>query len=638
MSNPPPPATPDTDGEIQINLRQLASYLDPIFRQWELLLVIILVVTVITGFSILNNPTIYRASVVIATTRLFSDVSFGSAIRTISENELPLQGSGTQNTAAVNRTQRLQTFVALVNDASIAQSVYDQVAADFDPDDNMTAARLAGVAEGSLVDDSDGIRIDVRYKDPDLAAKIANLWGEAYVRHINSIYSSGGATASLETVSSETVRAKREYDSAQQAFVDFVTNNQIDELNRQITEKQAIVTALGSARQTAVDTIITARIGRDKEVIAKIYDTQLKNQLVALDNDIGLRREIFGQYVTSLLNLRRAAVEGQVNDKVAEWNRAWSELSRARAQLETAQTMQAEVQQGGAAAAASNSLALVLFKAQVYVPSGTGSIALQQLPDGIAEPIQDGAMLRELAALIETLDQRRADLEARIEILADELQRGEGLDYLDVPLNDTTGELAKLIEDRYPELFELGPLSELSLESLSATNELEADALKRSEDLLALKGLEDILAFSTLDTPLEAQIQTLQQEIRDLQALVSQQGDQRRELERARDLAWNAYTTLATKQTELSIASQTTGAEVALGGRALPPEEPEVSATVNLLRVVAITFLIGIAFIYLVEFWAWYREQPAPTLLRVVTPRLAQWQARRQAAGSGKSS
>ncbi len=635
MSNPPPPATPDTDGEIQINLRQLASYLDPIFRQWELLLTIVLVVAIATVLSTLNNPTIYRASVVIATTRLLSDVSFGSAIRTVSESGLPLEGAGAQS---ANRAQRLQTFVALVNDASIAQSVYDQVAAEFDPDAGITAARLAGAVEGSLVEDSDGIRIDVRYDDPDLAARIANLWGEAYVRHINTIYSSGGVTASLETVSSETVRAKREYDAAQQAFVDFVTNNQIDELNRQIAEKQAIVTALGSARQTAVDTIITTRIGRDKEVIAKIYDTQLKNQLVALDNDLGLRREIFGQYVTSLLSMRKAAVEGQVNDRVAEWNRAWSELSRTRAQLETAQTMQAEVQQGGAAAAASNSLALVLFKAQVYVPGGTGSIALQQLPDGIAEPIQADAMLRELAALIETLDQRKNDLETRIEILADELQRGEGLDYLNVPLNDTSGELAKLIEDRYPELFELGQLSELSLETLGVTDELEADARKRSEDLLALKGLEDVLSFSALDTPLGSQIQTLQQEIRDLQALVSQQGDQRKELERARDLAWNAYTTLATKQTELSIASQTTGAEVALGGRALPPPLPEVSATVNLLRTVAITLLLGIAFVYLVEFWAWYREKPAPTFLRVVTPRFEQWQARRQATGTGKSS
>ncbi len=636
MSNPPPPAPPDTDGEIQINLRQLASYLDPIFRQWELLLSITLVVMVITALSTLTNPTIYRASVVIATTKLLSDVSLGSAIRTISESELPLQGSGTQNAATVNRAQRLQTFVALVNDASIAQSVYDQIATDFDPDDEMTAAKLVDVVQGSLVDDSDGIRIDVRYKDPDLAAKIANLWGEAYVRHINTIYSSGGATISLETVNNETVRAKGEYDTAQQALVDFITNNQIDELNRQITEKQAIVTALSSARQVAIDTVVNGRIGRDKEALAKIYDTQLKNQLAALENDLGLRREIFGQYVTALLNMRKAAVEGQVKDKISEWDRALSELRRIESLLERAQTMQSEVQEGGAAAAASNTLALTLLKANLYVPDGTGSIALQQLPDGVATPVTADAMLRDLAALIDTLEQRQRELESRIEIFADELQRGDGLD-LSVPLDDQSGELAKLIESRYPELFESGPLSTLSLQSDGSTNALDAEALQRSGDLLALKGLDDILNVSTIDTPLGSQIQALQQEIRDLQALVSQQSDQRRELERARDLAWNAYTTLATKQTELSIASQTTGAEVALGGRALPPQLPEVSAAVNLVRVIAITLLLGIAFIYLVEFWAWYRERPAPTFLRILTPRLEQWQARRQAVRTGKS-
>lgn len=636
MSNPPPPAPPDTDGEIQINLRQLASYLDPIFRQWELLLSITLVVMVITALSTLTNPTIYRASVVIATTKLLSDVSLGSAIRTISESELPLQGSGTQNAATVNRAQRLQTFVALVNDASIAQSVYDQIATDFDPDDEMTAAKLVDVVQGSLVDDSDGIRIDVRYKDSDLAAKIANLWGEAYVRHVNTIYSSGGATISLETVNNETVRSKGEYDAAQQALVDFITNNQIDELNRQITEKQAIVTALSSARQVAIDTVVNGRIGRDKEALAKIYDTQLKNQLAALENDLGLRREIFGQYVTALLNMRKAAVEGQVKDKISEWDRALSELRRIESLLERAQTMQSEVQEGGAAAAASNTLALTLLKANLYVPDGTGSIALQQLPDGVATPVTADAMLRDLAALIDTLEQRQRELESRIEIFADELQRGDGLD-LSVPLNDQSGELAKLIESRYPELFESGPLSTLSLQSDGSTNALDAEALQRSGDLLALKGLDDVLNVSTIDTPLGSQIQALQQEIRDLQALVSQQSDQRRELERARDLAWNAYTTLATKQTELSIASQTTGAEVALGGRALPPQLPEVSAAVNLLRVIAITLLLGIAFIYLVEFWAWYRERPAPTFLRILTPRLEQWQARRQAVRTGKS-
>jgi len=529
MSNPPPPATPDTDGEIQINLRQLASYLDPIFRQWELLLTIVLVVAIATVLSTLNNPTIYRASVVIATTRLLSDVSFGSAIRTVSESGLPLEGAGAHS---ANRAQRLQTFVALVNDASIAQSVYDQVAAEFDPDAGITAARLAGAVEGSLVEDSDGIRIDVRYDDPDLAARIANLWGEAYVRHINTIYSSGGVTASLETVSSETVRAKREYDAAQQAFVDFVTNNQIDELNRQIAEKQAIVTSLGS--------------------------------------------------------LRTAAVDVQAKDRIAEWERAWSELRRVESLLERAQTMQSEVRQGGAAAAANNTLALTLFKTNLYLPDGTGSITLQQLPDGIITPVTADAMLRELSALIDTLEQRQGELEARVTLF---------------------------------------------FESESPTG-----SLQRSNDLLALKGPGDTLNVSALDTPLGSQIQTLQQEIRDLQALVSQQGDQRKELERARDLAWNAYTTLATKQTELSIASQTTGAEVALGGRALPPPLPEVSAAVNLLRTVAITLLLGIAFVYLVEFWAWYREKPAPTFLRVVTPRFEQWQARRQATGTGKSS
>ncbi|PJH76301.1 MAG: hypothetical protein CO064_02000, partial [Anaerolineae bacterium CG_4_9_14_0_8_um_filter_58_9] len=67
----------------------------------------------------------------------------------------------------------------------------------------------------------------------------------------------------------------------------------------------------------------------------------------------------------------------------------------------------------------------------------------------------------------------------------------------------------------------MGDLSALSLTVVEKGNPLATEALQRSQALLELKGLEDLVNFSVAGTPIEKTIEENEQKIRDLNALIS---------------------------------------------------------------------------------------------------------------------
>ena len=619
----------------------LGKYVIVLFRQWQLIALAAVMCALAAGLVTLTTPKSYTATVVIATTKTLSDVSFGSAIRTLNEDQL-MTGAQNAGTAAilVDRKARLQSFVQLAKNAAVAQVVIEEIGSQL-PEEDRKVSALLGMVKGTLVSNADTIAIEVTHRDPELAAAIANAWGEAYVRQINSVYGGSGPSESLMLIGPETVKSKTAYDDAQATLLAFITKNKMDELSLEIGQKQTVIKSLSDARNTAVNTIITQAVGKDQEVITAMYSAQAKNQLLALQSDLNIRQDLFGAYVKTLLDLRQAALSEQVKDITTEWSRAWSDRQRERQLLDTAKSMREEVRLGGAPAAARNVLALTLFKGQVYVPAGTGSVALQQFPDSWANSVatvKPEAMIAELDALTSSLELRITELDAKIAALSDKLRKGQGLDYLNVPLNDQSSELAQLIQARYPELFQSGALADLSLKVIAQGNPLEAEAIKRSQALLELQGLEKVLDFNVIDTPMTKKIQALQQEVRDLQTEVTRLTDQQQELTRARDLAYSTYKTLATKQAELAVAAQTTGIEVAL---AAPASVPERTANTSRLTIVIIAgtvgLLLGVLFAYGLEFWWGYNGQPSQTVTVLGTLRRIVPQKKRQSGKDGDS-
>ena len=97
---------------------------------------------------------------------------------------------------------------------------------------------------------------------------------------------------------------------------------------------------------------------------------------------------------------------------------------------------------------------------------------------------------------------------------------------------------------------------------------------EKFQELLQLKDLEAVLAFAAAAEPLVEALSKLEDEIDQLQAQLEQERASRQELTRARDLAWETYSTLARKVEEVGVASAVTGTEVRVAIPAVEPRAP----------------------------------------------------------------
>ena len=592
------------------------KYIDTLFRQWRLIAIATFLCAFTAGLVSVLLPKSYEARVLIASTKTYSAVSFGSAIETMSEDQLALQ-SRSINSAVMDREARLESYVQMIANAAVAQVVLDELGDQLDEEDRDVTSLLKMV-EGELAAKSDTIVIKVTNKDPVLAAAIANAWGRAYVKQINKVYASSGTNEYYQLIQTESARTKTIYAQAQSELEEFITKNQRDEINRQIGELQIVINSLSAARGTTVQAIIDDLTGSELELISEYFKSSRQNQLLALQSDRQGRQELIAAYINTLNQARQLVFNESAQKTISDLTRYYSQLTQVENQLDNANDMLLQVQEGGEAAVASNLLALTLLKANIYA----GGIAqLENIPGELAAnqaAVTSAGMAADLEALIASLEARQTTLEREIKTLSDALVNGDGFVYLDAPL-DSTGELATTIQNRYSELWETGQLAGLSLQVIEEGNPLEDEAMSRAQALLGLEGLEDILGYSIAETPLELKIQDLEQQVRDLQRTLSEEEDFQQELQRARDLAYQTYTTLATKEAELAVAVQTPGVEVALASPAAVPDIDTISGGKNTAIAAVVGLMLGIGAAFFIEFWWRYKGfEPQPILVTAV--------------------
>jgi uncharacterized protein involved in exopolysaccharide biosynthesis len=159
-----------------------------------------------------------------------------------------------------------------------------------------------------------------------------------------------------------------------------------------------------------------------------------------------------------------------------------------------------------------------------------------------------------------------------------------------------------------------GSTSDLNTTSSNPITTDQAQATLQS--LSQLKGMESVANLDAAGTPMEQKIQQLEDQVSQLQAHLAQEQAREQELTRARDLAWDTYKTLATKQAELKVSSQTQGTEVALAAAAAAPQADAVSGTKNVALAALVGLMLGIGAAYFIEFWWSYKGlQPQPITL-----------------------
>ncbi len=220
--------------------------------------------------------------------------------------------------------------------------------------------------------------------------------------------------------------------------------------------------------------------------------------------------------------------------------------------LEDAKSLRLQIQQSGDSAAATNELALMLLKAEAFASSGTlpGNLQLQFDLSGSPNPGAN-AQVADLEALIEVVEKRLAELDTAI--------------------------------------------AEQSLVLLSG------ESFDSSESASASEGQPETAAHVAAARSFDAANAALQEELSQLQVQLAQEQATKKELTRARDLAWDTYTTLQTKSAELGIATEMKDVEVRFASPAVEPIEPIGSnklQNVVLAAVVGLMMSVGIAFVF----------------------------------------
>lgn len=643
----------------------LRPYVDTLLRRRRLIAAVTLLVMVFGLLTVLVSPPVYQAKATVAIIKAKTDVAFGSSLNTVSDEDLAAAGAA----QVLDVNARRSAFAGLVKNAAIASNVIVELG-DQLPLNQRNPSILLNQVGATIVNKGDLIDITVSDSDPERAAAIANAWAVEYETLVNTLYS-GAPTTLSDEVGTELARAREEYHAAQAAVEAFILENQLDELTRLIDEKKLMLDQLQQGRSTAVSTIIDEQVRAQQQIISAYYnaqsasklllfnkqqeakrtmfsayiDAEIQNRLAAFTRDRNIRMEAFNTYVDAELNGKMAVIDEQINEKTSTLSRYYAEKTTTAKLLDNARTMRDQIDQGGNAAAASNTLALLLLKSQAFTPGEELSSNLQ-LQVGDTVPASAEEQIRDVDAIIGVLEQRETDLDERITSLSEELLAGTGYNFLDeisvTPLSrsttpgttrNTAESLSANLAERYRELFEVGPMAlegqepatdtqlfeEIKTlypdlftvdqymaltEALPQDTQLSQAADERARELLNLQGLEGLPTFAAASGTLVQATDQIQDEIRRLSVEQERASVKQGELTQTRDLAVEVYNTLRRKQTEIGVATAIVGSEVRVAGPAVPPlgrsspRQPTlmISALVGVILGVLVAFVFQLLY------------------------------------------
>ena len=605
----------------------LRGYVRILMQHWKLVVGAALVAASAALVVSLLVPPKYVARAGVVIVKYKSVLSLDSRFVTLSEEELAAAG----RQEIWNLQARRRAFADLVGNGAIAEQVIAELGELLDPKQRQPATLLE-IVKGTVDSSSDLIRITVSDRKPDRAEAIANAWARIYEQQVNSAFS--GAAGIYPSLQVEWKKAKDEYETAEKALTAFVAENRMDELDRLIGEQQTMIDTLQEAKQANISLAVDKEQEAKRQLLEAYIDAEVSSRLAAFEKDRQARSDIFSQFVDAQVDAQKAVIDEQVQAKTQKLADCYTTKARMEQLLKDAQALHAQARAGGAASSATNSLAILLLKAQVFASSAElpGTLQLQL---GTASDLDGGPeeQVADLEALSATLQQRIADLEAEISALSQELLDGTGYDFLDdvsasnlalASLLTTTagstmtvsasGPLGQAILQKYTELFQVGQTAQDAQEFATGTT-LFAEIRKLYPELFSVDelsglgglpttaGAED-QSTSTAQQPLERAIAGVESQLRQLQAQLEQETARKQELENARDLAFEAYSTLSSKSAEVGIEAAVTGSEVRFVAPAVAPARP--SSPNKLLNTAlggALGFIVGVLGVFLAEYF-----------------------------------
>jgi capsular polysaccharide biosynthesis protein len=425
---------------------------------------------------------------------------------------------------------------SLVKNSEVASLVLADVGEILKPT-QQNVLSLLGKIDTELV--GDVINISAQDEDPAVAAQLANSWARNYTQYVNRLLNTDGGPLLVE-VQNQSTDVTQAYRLAQANWENFIDNNQISVLQRELNIKRDRLQAL---RQVEIEIL-------ERELAVQ------KSQAQALRNDDATEQNegIF------LFNQQNQALRNQVEQ-------AYNELNQSERWLRDAEALRAQVLADGetssTSATAGNALALISLRNRVLANTAQLPAQVQvSLAELGAEPVSTA----DVDSLITIIEERQAALQAEIDSLSQQI-------LSDIP----------------------------DIEIQARSEALQAEIATLDTAFLLQTGADRWYPRSEEVATL---FNSLEEEIRALEVQLEVEQARQRELEEERDLMWDNYVTVQRKLAEVKLSAQITDSQVRVAGQAVEPINPiSPRRTVNTAVAGAAGAVLAVFLVFLFEFW-----------------------------------
>ncbi len=251
--------------DTEIQMRQL---IDILLSWWKEILLFGLIGALVGGISILiarplSDPDFQARSTLIMA-RVSSEANFDERFRIVSDGE---------ELSAADNSSRRNALLGLVKSGAVAQAVINEIGEQLSvavrtPEALLNQIQAEVVQTPENRSASDLIAITATADTPEKAVLLADTWAKHYVAHVNGLYNRIPLEV-LDSVNTELATADGEFLSAQSKLQDFIAQNRIPRLNREINEKQNVLNTLQTARDAAFVTSINEELTRAADRLPK---------------------------------------------------------------------------------------------------------------------------------------------------------------------------------------------------------------------------------------------------------------------------------------------------------------------------------------------------------------------------------
>lgn len=633
---PAPAERWEADDEID-----LRKYIDILLKRWReilffTILIVILAAAAVLGLRAVQIP-MYEAGANVAIVRTQTDVNFDERFTTSSDS---------------NRTQdatsRRAALVGLAKSGTIAESVIAELGDRLDEERRDPAGLLRSIdaalsTQNGRTGQSDLIEITATADTPEVAAAIANSWAKYYVQEVNRIYGQV-PDEMMASVEQELSQAQTKYGEAQSNLESFLSATPLNSLRRQATETQESIRVLQAANGEALNNYVNEVLDSYRRIVSTYLDAQTSAQVLGFRREQQGQRDLLDAYMRAYndATVGSFATQSERDQKLIRLY--YDQWLRTVAGLSTARALQSSLEAGGDGAVESTASALRLLKLQLVtglsdsIPSMQQSLLAQfgavetinqnapnveNAADGATTPpvlnvqtIQPPAtnqpylsnqptyqiqldppadvtlagVSSDVEGVIQGLETQLAALETTIADFNREWLSGERYDGLNAAIPDESA-LVEAIRTQYPELFKGGVFSTIA--DAAAQTSLLADlGQTQGGDLLRLAGEETLTLSDQANAPMAETLAQLESRLQTLQSQLEGENARSQQFVQQRDLTWDTYKALSTKQAELVLERAAANSEVRMGTPAVAPDRPVPG--VSLMLSVALAGVVGL--------------------------------------------